>query len=197
MYTSGIKNREILCLVGTIITIWPHIEEKMVILFGDLTGIQDAGSARLVFRCIINQRTRIAIMKGMLEKAPQHKTKGQFFDELIQEYTSLSNTRNDYAHGLWYTHEDGVRAFLETETETYESFLDKREVTAKELESVLGRINTLLGNLLDRSRQLAMVRALEAWRPEQPAPMRGILSGEDAPHSGDELPPTPPQSLKG
>ncbi|MBK8160566.1 MAG: hypothetical protein IPK59_17940 [Rhodospirillaceae bacterium] len=146
----------------------------MVIVFGDLIGVEDESSARLIFRSIINQKARIQIMTAMLEKAPQHADRTIFFDELIKEYKDLNGIRNAYAHGLWYTHDDGETIYLEAETE-YHSFLNKTEVTLKELLGVLKRYEILQGKLLDRRRALMLAKALKASPPskeQQPSPHR-------------------------
>ena len=41
-------------------------------------------------------------MRALLEKSPTHLDKTEWFDRLIDEYNSLNNIRNTYAHGLWY-----------------------------------------------------------------------------------------------
>ena len=169
MYSAGIANMGLATAVGCIITYWPHTEEHMVTLFGELVGIEDDASARLVFRSIINQNTRLAIMRAMLEKSPQHKTQPLDLDELISEFASLNGTRNAYAHGLWYTHEDGKRIFIEEETAAYDKFLDKREVTSKELENVLSRMVELVGKLIERHKRVMLARELASPQtPPQP-----------------------------
>src|ERR1041385_6040092 len=105
MYSSGIANMGLAAVIGNIITFWPHLEEHAVGLFGELVGIEDEASANLVFRTIINQNTRLDIMRAMLERSPQHKEKTLELDRMIADFSSLNGTRNAYAHGLWYTHE--------------------------------------------------------------------------------------------
>jgi hypothetical protein len=119
-------------------------------------------------------------MRTMLEKSPQHKTKPLDFDDLISEIASLNKMRNAYAHGLWYTHEDGQRVFIEEETATYDKFLDKREVTTNELSQVLDRMIGLMGKLRDRRKAVMLARALASPQtppeppngnnPEKPSP---------------------------
>jgi hypothetical protein len=50
MYSAGISNMGLAAVVGNIITLWPHTEEHVANLFGDLVGIEDEASARLVFQ---------------------------------------------------------------------------------------------------------------------------------------------------
>ncbi|WP_374312161.1 hypothetical protein [Dongia sp.] len=162
LFRTGIANDQFAETIGLIITHWPHIEEKMVVIFADLTGIDDFSSARLIFRSIINQNTRIDIMTAMLEKAPQNRERAIFFDNIIKEFKALNRIRNTYAHGLWYTHEDGETIYLEAETDNYHAFLDKREVPLTELVDVLSRYQSLQGELLDRGRALLMAKALKS-----------------------------------
>lgn len=151
VYRSGIFNNAFLTDLGFFLTIWPQVEEMMVVIFADLTGVDDMSSARLIFRSIINQNTRIAIMRAMLEKAPQHKDRSQFFDDLIDEFSRLNRLRNTYAHGLWYTHHDGT-IYLEAETESYDAFLNKRPVPLSEVQSELRKLRELDTKLMDQRR---------------------------------------------
>ena len=170
-YTAGVSNMGLAAVIGNIITVWPHLEEQMVYLFGELIGIEDVSSARLIFRSIINQNTRINIMTAMLQKSPLHKSKPIDFDQLIAEFASLNKMRNAYAHGLWYTYQDEKRIFIEEETETYDKFFDKREVTEKELNGVLRRMTELAAKLLDRHIKdlTARKRGSSPQKPSQPS----------------------------
>jgi hypothetical protein len=171
-YSSGIVNADFAGMIGMIITNWPHGEEHMVGLFGELAGIADGGTARLIFRTIISQRTRVDIMEALLERSPIHKDKSLSFEEIITEFMSLNGIRNGYAHGLWYTHEDRKRVFLEEETDTYDKFLDKREVTVRELGDVSKRMMALMGRLMDRQRSTLLSDALMqafSQKPSEPS----------------------------
>ena len=118
-YTAGIEQEKMAAAVGYLITVWPHIEEHMVDVFAELIGATDKHDARLIFRTIINQKARLDIMRSMLEGSPRHKEKDGELEEIIAEYSALNTRRNKYAHGLWWTYQDGARFFLEEETDTY------------------------------------------------------------------------------
>jgi hypothetical protein len=141
----------------------------MVPVFQDLMGTTDHATARLMFRSIVNPTIRIAIMRSLLEKSPNHKNKGPHYDELIDEFGALGRIRNKYAHGLWYTLEGNSRVFIEEETDTAHSFLQKREVTDKELDEVTRRFSDFLGKLLDYRRRGTLARVL-ASSPHIAAP---------------------------
>jgi hypothetical protein len=147
-FKTGIRNSEIQRRVGDILTVWPHVEERMVPVFAELLGLEFPGPARLVFRSIVNHKARADIMRAMLQKSPEHVATSQSFDKAIDEFDKLADIRNGYAHGLWYTHEDGMRVFLEEETRTYFTFMQKRRVTETELKNVHTRINELLSDRL-------------------------------------------------
>jgi hypothetical protein len=138
---------------GLMLSVWPHVEEFMIHVFSDLTGIEDHDSARLIFRSIINQNARISIMKTMLEKSPLHADKPEYFDRLIEEFVALNKLRNGYAHGIWRTDDKTNRVYLETETEAYADVAKRREVTADELMSVAKQMVDLREKILLRPRQ--------------------------------------------
>lgn len=167
MYQNGIQNHGLQRVIGLIITQWPHMEEKMVGFFGDLIGVADEGSARLIFRSIINQNTRLDIMRAVLQRSPLHKDSSASLDEIVDEFASLNVLRNKYAHSLWYTHEDGRRVFIEEETSAYHQFLAKREVTTAELLSVVQRMAGLF-NKLKRHTQIATLARALATSPRTP-----------------------------
>jgi len=56
-----IENPEIAVLFGRICVAWPHFEEEMISVLGDLLAVQrgDLDTARLVFTAIVNQKIRV------------------------------------------------------------------------------------------------------------------------------------------
>jgi hypothetical protein len=77
-YHVGIHNNEAAYGIGKLLTTWPHIEERMVVIFGQLTEMRDFYLARQVFRTIVSQQVRLRIMRSLLEKAPIHADKAGF-----------------------------------------------------------------------------------------------------------------------
>src|SRR4051812_44820339 len=96
-YLAGIHDDDAAKGIGRFLTSWPHVEERMVVIFGQLATITDFYLARQMFRTIVSQQVRIKVMRSLLEKAPTHRGKGLFFDEMINEFASLNGARNGYA----------------------------------------------------------------------------------------------------
>src|SRR5215203_809254 len=82
-YLAGIRDDDAAKAVGKFLTGWPHVEERMVVIFGQLATITDFYLARQMFRAIVSQQLRIKIMRSLLQKAPIHRGKGCFFDKMI------------------------------------------------------------------------------------------------------------------
>lgn len=134
-------------VVGNILTLWPHIEGHMVFIFSELIGVEDIGNARLMFRSIINQKTRISVMKSMLEKSPDHTETSDWYDHIIDEFAALNRIRNIYAHGLWYTHKQTRRLYLDEEADRYEYRGPRREVSVVEMEALALRMSAFVDKL--------------------------------------------------
>jgi hypothetical protein len=166
IYTSGIHDAEIAADVCRIITEWPHIEEHFIPLFAQLTGITDINSARIVFRTVISQDARLKIMKAMLEKAPHHADKTIKFDELIAEFKSLNGARNEYAHAIWWTEDQG-KVYLSSDLDTYFGYGTPRLVPRNETTNILSRTKKLLHDLLENRKAWGLALALMQYK-EQP-----------------------------
>jgi len=106
-------------------------------------------------------------MRAMLEKSPKHKDKTLFFDEIIEEFSKLNKQRNKYVHGLWWTLE-GTRSFVEEETDTYDSYLQRREVTLQEITEIAVRLTALVDKLNERRRVRGLARALASQKTPAP-----------------------------
>jgi hypothetical protein len=177
-YQSGIEDEAIDKLVGGILTLWPHVEEMMIPMFAELIGTTDQNSARLIFRSIINNNTRIEVMRAMLQRAPQHRAMGPCADALIDEFHALSRIRNGYAHGLWRTRKKDGKVFLEGEDRpTYDLQYERRRITESELVDIHERVKALLSGLLEfhwgfKARAEQRTLLLEA-SPEKQAPKEG------------------------
>lgn len=128
--------------------------------FAEMIEVDDDASARLIFRSIINQNARIAIMRNLLERSPHHEEKTDFFDETIDEFTALNVLRNKYLHSLWYTHGETGDVYIEEVAKTYLKFIAKREVPIEESNQVLARMDALIGKLMDRRRVRHLAQAL-------------------------------------
>jgi hypothetical protein len=176
-YEPGILEPRMAEAMGNILTIWPHVEGHMVFVFGKLIGVGDMGNARLIFRSIINQNTRISIMKTMLEKSPIHAETSDWFDKIVDEFAALNRIRNTYAHCLWLTHTQTQRIYLTEETDSYGWRGPRREVKVDELIALAERATTF-------------VDSLEEWFVEMGFPQVG--SAPSAQSSSQTQPPQSP-----
>lgn len=147
-YVGSLQNRELLVLVGQIITYLPQIEERMIDVMALLMGGQ-ISPARQVFRSLHSEDARVKVMRAMLEHSRMNRDKGQDFDDIIDLFDEVKRTRNAYAHGLWRTHTATGRAFLQEATaDETATFLSEREVKKGELETVLKRMTELWSKTL-------------------------------------------------
>lgn len=139
-YSGGLSNSDFANQLGVIASYWPHLEEQMIGILGQLLG--DGAPARQVFRAIIAQNARIKVMKALLERTARNKTKGSEYDEIISEFASLNDLRNTYIHGLWHTHETGRVFFSESSIDDGHIFA-QRELLIEELQNATIRMGNL------------------------------------------------------
>lgn len=170
-YRSGLWNEKIVSAIGQIATYWPHVEEGMIEILRELLGGHKELPARQVFRSIINQQARIQVLTALLEQSWLNRHKDQFYDDIIGEFAGLNKKRNEYVHGLWWTH-DSDRVFLCVEAIDDGSFLDGREVTYKEVEAVFLRMSALSAKLVAHRIEQMKARAKEQTSREATPPQR-------------------------
>ena len=180
-YLAGIRDDDAAKAIGKFLTGWPHVEERMVVIFGQLATITDFYLARQMFRTIVSQQLRIKIMRSLLQKTPIHRGKGLFFDKMIKEFEALNKVRNGYAHGLWFTGSDR-NLYLEEETDVYGVFLNKRKVMPEELVGHLKRMADFLKRIDEHENNLLLAQTL--------------LSSHQKPPPRGEFP-SPPYSKRG
>nr|ALS90433.1 G10 protein [uncultured bacterium] len=110
------------------------LEEFMIEILAMLMGGRQM-PARQVFRSIVSQSARIRVMKVLLEEAPHNRDKAAEHDEVITRFERISEARNRYVHGMWYTRFGAI--YIE-ERRTPEDFTarKKREVKLSELETL-------------------------------------------------------------
>jgi hypothetical protein len=130
----------------------PHIEEMMIAFLARLLGHPPTsdGPARQVFRALKSEEARIQVLRALLENAHINLEKPQIYDEVIEGFAAVKNTRNDFAHDLWFTHESG-RVYLAPCSTDMEPWIHqtKRRVTLPELEFNLKRIEELAKKIRD------------------------------------------------
>jgi len=103
-------------------------------------------------------------MHNLLKQFIGNAQKDPLYDEIISEFQTLVNLRNDYLHGLWWTHESGT-VFIQKENLNVFSLLARQEVTEDQFDSFLTQSNTLLGKI--RQVQGVELRQSEMYRSHQ------------------------------
>ena len=131
---GAIGDPEIAGLLGRICVAWPHLENEMISVFGELLGVarDDSWTPRLAFTAIINQKTRIDVMRELLERSPHNTGKSDEYDFFIDEFKKLNDLRNKYVHGRWWTHDSGD-IYLQSDNSESFAQAEYRKVTVKEL----------------------------------------------------------------
>lgn len=148
-YHSGLTNPRMSAFLGELTTLWPHVEEAMIVLMQILIGDVSGSSSRKIFRSIVAQKTRIDVLKALLEETARNKTRDSRYDDAIEEFASLNGLRNKYLHGLWWTkQENGKAYFAEASTEDF-SFASSRIIQDGELNNVIKRMGKLLRQIYD------------------------------------------------
>lgn len=145
----GIANARVAEAFGQVISYWWHVEEQFLHLLDDLLTGQKAAqyttelNARLIFRTLISQKSRIEIMKSLLETMPHNADKPAIYDELIGEFSALNAIRNNYVHGMWQTSLADMKVYLKRSGSIHEVFERPTEVTREDLLVVLTRMQKL------------------------------------------------------
>src|SRR3954454_5234019 len=115
-FVGGISNPEMMAYYALIMSYWPHVEEKMTevlerLLFVDrdvLNLLQSKAngfsSTQQIFRSIGTNNYRIRLMKTLLERYAGNVRKSKLYDDAISKFSAVGAIRNEYAHGLWWTH---------------------------------------------------------------------------------------------
>ena len=138
--TGCIKDEIIIARLGTICYLWTHVEEQMIGFFNDLIGTENSmETARQIFRAIINQKTRIDVMRTLLTHGRHNKNKDQNYDHILDEFDKTNRMRNNYIHGLWWSHEDG-HTYLQSPSVDEMGERQARRVTVKELDNYIKRL---------------------------------------------------------
>jgi hypothetical protein len=105
-FSMGLASATHLTTLGAIISRWVHVEERMCDFMSALLGSDPwLGTGRQVFRAIIANEARIAIMTALLEEHPNNRDKSSWFDDVLAEFVRLNRARNKYVHGIWETDE--------------------------------------------------------------------------------------------
>ena len=137
-------NVHIATLLSRILVLWPHLEDLMVGVFDRLVGTKPENyeNGSLLFYAIVNQKTRIDLMRRLLQRGRSNRNRSSTYDDIIDEFQRLNDLRNRYIHGRWWTHQDGD-TYLQVDNSEQPTHVGYRKVTVKELEDFCARCGSL------------------------------------------------------
>lgn len=131
--------------MGHIAADWPHVEEAMISVLAELLGGGRGTPAHQIFRSIVNAKARIDVMRNLLEMAEINKNREIYFDEVIDEFKSLNDKRNEYMHNIWMSYNNGDAYLCKASPSVLGYLMDStRKVPLKELKDVNARMITLI-----------------------------------------------------
>ena len=81
-------------------------------------------------------------MTTLLEHSRQNRNKGRGYDDILKLFGKANDTRNEYLHGLWYTHESG-ETFLQKPTVDQMGLGPMKPVTAKAMDTYIKQLMQL------------------------------------------------------
>lgn len=166
-YIAGIHNDKFASLFGQTIATWVHVEDMMIQVLQDLLGSKNA-PARQIFHSVRANSARKKLMLACLQKAQINAKKSDLYEIIISQFSALTDLRNTYLHGLWYTHESG-RVFLSESAMDDFHYVDAREIPIDELHIMNKAISTLTHTIFTRgSPSLARIIALRDIPLPQP-----------------------------
>jgi hypothetical protein len=166
-YSSGIGNPRFAQIIGYIVSLLPHVEERMILIMAVLLGGDPQSSpAQQIFRSLNSEDARVKILTSLLEHCRHNDARGPEYDEIIALFVEIKKKRNAYAHGLWWTHDSGRMFLEEASPDTFSSFLTRREVQIGELNAALKRIS----EFFDKSKRTAFPDIYDAEGKLKPLP---------------------------
>jgi hypothetical protein len=170
-YSATLIPSEFAGTVGIIVSRWAHLEERMIEILSLLISDVGLAPARQIFRSVNSTHARIEIMRSLLQEAATNMGKGPLYDEIIKEFESLTDERNNYVHGLWWTNDKG-RVLRANPSETRDTILilDAHPVTLKQAKHVVSRM-AALHHLINLAVSQNMERHLSL--PPTPSPPAG------------------------
>jgi hypothetical protein len=170
VWRAGICNDKYIPCIARLLTYWPIVEDAMIGVLSDLLGTKTGGQgepARQIFRAVASNQARRKIMLSLLERTQLNRNKDSYYDEILGEFDKLNGKRNDYSHGLWYTHESGA-VYLSEESIDDHHWLEARPVKIEEIEDVLTRMENLWAKITVRHNR-SMLPELLSPRGKHPA----------------------------
>ena len=127
--------------LGLLMSIWPHVEDSMILPFQILSGIDDIATASLILNSVISVQGRLKIIKQILHNLPKNMNAGPEFEEYMVRIEHLVDVRNLYAHGTWFTLKSDGRVFLARNEGFIINNIDKgKEISPNEIDEFLDEV---------------------------------------------------------
>ena len=165
IYVGVIEGDEYHKHFSRIISGFTYLEDRMTSVLAVLLGDSDHVAAGCVMRAIKSPKGRVDVMLDLLQLAPINAHLGDEYDQIIDEFRIISNQRNSYAHGRWWTKVDG-EVMLDEGGDPREALRVIRIVTIDELTAFSKRILKLHGAIRDwPERELERRRTEREQRP--------------------------------
>jgi hypothetical protein len=144
-----VEDEGIAHILGDIVVSWSHLEDAMTVVFHNLLGAKehDPSTARLIFTSLVSQKIRIDVMRSLLEKSAKNQSRGEEYDEIIDEFSRLNKQRNEYIHGRWWTYENGD-TYIQLDNSSHLGCAELTKVSIDDMQSFLSRLTLLLVKIL-------------------------------------------------
>jgi hypothetical protein len=143
-YNPGLHGSKYPPVFAQIVTMFVHLGITMQDVLAVLLRDNDAGAAGFVWRSVMSAKARIDLMVNLLEKGRPNRDLGVEYDEIIREFKSINNARNDYVHGLWMTGKSRKMAYLtKPRDDTGTGWLETKPEPIENLIALRDRIHKL------------------------------------------------------
>lgn len=133
---NGIKDVEVALGLANVVVQWSFNEDQMISVLGILIFGRNQPPSRQIYKKLSGSAARADLMRILLQKTELNKDKSEEFDSVINEFSRLSEVRNRYVHGLWWTHENG-ETYLQEATKADFDWLNVRKIEVAELTNFL------------------------------------------------------------
>lgn len=134
-----------------VVTDFVFLEERMATVLASLMGASDPVAANYVLQSISSPTARYKVMKKLLEDAKLNEEKDRIYDQILEDFKNISDQRNGYVHGRWWTSAAG-EVVLDNTLDPNEPFQNARSVPIEEIRGLASRVTSLqetIGNHVD------------------------------------------------
>jgi hypothetical protein len=143
-YVPGIANPEVAQALAGVVTGFTHLEYIMAFVMQYLLGDPDTFAGAIIVSALRSPKARIDLLNELLAQWPEER-RGKLnpaFADVIGRFISINGRRNNYVHGLWWTHAEdpALRAYL---GKIGAGMSTARPVEAKELQDFFEEMNSL------------------------------------------------------